>query len=503
MASRSYNNYGSFRPVPRSVNLDFPESRSGYNGARRREARPLPRFEDDVSRSRPRFEDDVSRSRPRFEDDVSRPRPRFEDDVSRPRPRFEDDGYGGTVKERARSPAYGLMEYDDNYRTHRPEVRERPAQTYREPRADVQRRRRPNGPNPARRRPAPRRQETPVRKGLLALAGINFAFKFNPLYRQIAIVVTGLVTIIAVAIILIANAVAYNALAVFVDGEHVGYIEYTAGWSSEIFHEDAIRELQGRRGVGVNVEQTVTLEPARASQSEITTRGIMLTQIANDHFSYKLSAVAIYAFDPHIRAFRREALMRSMADVDSTRYLLTQRFQTSNTIYYGFYPDWRLVSVEVDDVDVQFTSPQEAFARLDRRIREYVEYVIQTGDTLIGIARHWDMELAELIRVNNISAGTPIMPGQRILVVTQAPLLSVITIEETSRVETLPRPVEPVYVDTLAPAQTRVRQEGRDGEHTVITRTTRRGTMIINEEEFPGEVIIEAVPMIQEVGRAR
>ena len=473
MSGRSYNNYGSFRPMPKPVGLDIPESRNGYNGSRRREVRPLPRF--------------------------------------------EDDRYGGAVRERTRRPVYDKRRpvydqrgYDDGW-GYEPEKRERLSHTYREPRGDIyreprgdtQRRRRPPQPNnpPAKRRPAPRRQETPVRQGLLALAGINFAFKFNPLYRQIAIVVTSLVTIIAVSIILIANAFNDNALAVFVDGEHIGYIEITAGWSSEAFHDEAIMELQGRRGVGVNVEETVTLEPTRASSSDIVSRSAMLSQIANNHFSYKLSAVAIYAFDSRYRVYRREALMRSMADVYSTKYMLTQRFLTSNTVYYGFDPDWRLVPVEVDDENARFSTPQEAFARLDRRIRTYVEYVVQSGDTLIGIARAWDMELAELVRINSIVPGTNIMPGQRLNVVTQAPLLSVITIEETSRVEVLQRTVEPIYVDTLPPAVVRVRQEGSDGEHTVITRTTRRGIVVIYEEELPGEVITPAVPRIQEVGR--
>ena len=459
MSSRSYNNYGSFRPMPKPVSLDIPELRSGYNVSRRRESRPLPRF--------------------------------------------EDDRYGGPVNERTRLPIYEERIYDDGYGRYEPEMRGRPVQAYREPRSETQRRRRPAQQSnpPARRRPVPRRHETPLRQGLLALAGINFAFKLNPLYRQIAIVVTSLVTIIAVSIILIVNAFSDNALAVFVDGEHVGYIELTAVWSSEAFHDEAIIELQGRRGVGVNVEETVTLEPTRASPSDIVSRSTMLSQIALDHFTYRLSAVAIYVFNPQYGVFRREALMRSMADVYSAQYMLTQRFLTSNTVYHGFYPDWRLVSVEVDDENVVFNTPQEAFARLDRRIRDYVDYVVQSGDTLIGIARQWDMELAELIRVNTITAGTNIMPGQRLWVVTQAPLLSVITIEETSRVETLQRPIETIYVDTLPPAGVRVRQEGSDGEHTIITRTTRRGIVIINEEEFYGEVITPAVPRIQEVGR--
>ena len=475
MASRSYNTNGSFRPMPKPVSLDIPEPRSTYSGARRREARPLPKFDDDEYRSMPR-----ERNR----------------DVS-----FGERGYDN---------GYGLAPY-------RPEVRERPMQAYREPRADMPRRRRPppqgnnlparrppQGSNPPAKRRPPRRQETPIRQGLLALAGINFSFKIPPIYKHIAIMVTCLVTIIAVGAILIANAFADNALAVFVDGEHVGYIEYTAGWSSEAFHDDAIMLLQNSRGVGVNVEQTVTLEPVRASAGDIMPRTTMLSQISNHYFTYTYSAIAIYVYYWRYGIYRRELLMRSMADVESARYLLTQRFQTANTVQYGFYPDWRLVPVEIhEDENVRFNTPQDAQSVLDRRIRHYIEYTVVSGDTLHGIARAWDMTLTELTRINDISAAVGIHPGQRLWVVTQAPLLSVITIDEVSRVEVLDRYVERVYVTTLEPGRTRVRQEGSDGQHTVITRTTRRHAEVIYEEEIPGEVITPYVPMIVEIGQAR
>ena len=496
MASRSYNNYGSLRPMPKPVRIDIPDYRNGSSGTRRREARPLPRFEDNgyggMPRERSRSHGNGERGYINGERGYGNGERGYINGE-----RGYDNGERGYIN--------GERGYDNGLKAYEPEIRERQSYRAENPRAGMQRRRRPPPPGnpPARKRQAPRRQEAPARQGIMALAGINFSLKVNPLYRHIAIVVIGLTTIIAVGAILIANAVSDNALAVFVDNEHIGYIQLTAGWSSEAFHEEAIMELQTRRGVGVNVDQTVTLEPTRASPGDISSRDSMLSQIVHNYFTYKFSAVAIYAFNPHEGRYRREALMRSMSEVDSARYLLTQRFQTSNTVYYGFYPDWQLVPVEIDDENVNFQTPQEAFARLDRRIREYVEYTIQSGDTLIGIARAWEMELAELIRINNITAGSTIMPGQRIWVVQQAPLLSVITIEEVESVVTVPMPVNRVYVTTLQPAHTQVRQDGRDGERRVITRTTRRGTQIIDEEEIYGEYIIEAIPMIVEVGEAR
>ena len=463
MATRSYNYNGSYRPMPRPVSLDIPEPRYNYSDTRRREVKPFPRF--------------------------------------------DNDGY--MPRERNRNPGYGERSFDDGYRAYEPETRRRPIQAQRPqlPRVDMQRRRRPN-PNlrnkpPARRRPPPKRKEPIVRPGLLALAGLNFNFKIPPIYKHIAVVIIGLATIIAVGAILIAQSFADNALAVFVDGEHIGYIEITPGWSSEAFHDDAIMDLQIRRGVGVNVDQTVTLEPTRAAASDIVTRGAMLSQISHHHFTYTFSAVAVYVTDRLSNRERRELLMRSMADVEAARYLLTTRFQTPHTVHYGFYPDWRLVPVEIHDDNVRFHTPQEAQLILDRRIRQYEQYVVQSGDNLHLIARAHNMDLQELVRINNLTATHTIHPGQRLTVVAQAPLLRVVTIDEITRVETLDREIETIPVTTLLPGQNRVRQEGSDGEHTVITRITRWGADIVDEEIIPGEIITPAVPRIYEVGQNR
>ena len=465
MASRSYGNSGSFRSMPKPVSLEMPESRNGYSAGRRRESRPLPKF--------------------------------------------ENDGYGRAPREKPRYSGYGengyhaRNGYDEGPRVYLPEPRERPAYANRAealPGRPRRRRQSPANAPPARRRKPQKRQGFQSRPGLLALAGMNFDFNINPLYRQIAIVVIGLITIISVGIIMISNALAYNALAVYVDDDHVGYIPLAANWSSEAFHESAIIDLQTRRGVGVSVDQTVTLEPTRAAASEIIQPDAMLSQISTHHFTYRFSAVAIYVWHAHYLEYRREVLMRSMADVEEAKRQLTYRFQNANTVEYRFDPDWKLVPVEIVEDDATFSTPLEAFQILDRPVRTYIVYTVMTGDTLSVIANEFGVQLADILRINHLNVNSHIHAGQQIWVITHAPLLSVITVEETSRVDVLPREVQRIEVETLPRAQTRDIQEGRDGEHTVITRITRRGSVIIYEEEIPGEVIIESVPRIFEIG---
>ena len=210
--------------------------------------------------------------------------------------------------------------------------------------------------------------------------------------------------------------------------------------------------------------------------------------------------IAIYVLNPFSEQYEREALVRSMEDVLAAKHLLALEFLTGHTIEYSLYPDWLLYTVYIDD-DARIDTPQEVFFRLERRVRMYVVHEIQSGETLVDVAEKWDMDLAELYRINDLSSEAEIYPGKIILAVTQGPLINVITIEELFGIEPFPREVEIVYVDTLDQNQTRIVQEGRDGYIGVIIRTTRLGTEIIDEAITPLGIFFESEPMIVEVGR--
>ena len=65
----------------------------------------------------------------------------------------------------------------------------------------------------------------------------------------------------------------YNALGVYVDGSLAGHIPFAENLSSEAFHADAVRDFQARMMAEVEVDQVVTLAPARVPASEIVGKG--------------------------------------------------------------------------------------------------------------------------------------------------------------------------------------------------------------------------------------
>lgn len=445
MAGRSYAANGGFKSMPKPVSFDLPSSRKNT-----------------------------------------------ETKVKRPAS-YRGNGYGDRYSDFDDS----FRDGDDDLRIYIPETRNKPAHVHRvrpDRNQEVRRRRPPERRNHTRN--LHHRRERP---GLLASLGFGFSFGINPLYRQIAIVCIGLVTIVAVGIILVSQAFAENALRVMVDGQEVGFIPLTPVWSSEAFHTDAVTQLMAQRGTGVTVDQRVSLEPVRVPNSEIDTREVMLNQIVMHHFTYRFTAVAVYVVDEHGRR-NREGLLRSNLDVETARELFAERYVGPNTVEVFFRPEWELVPIEVDESQAHFLTPHDLFARLDRPVRTAYRYQVQSGDTVFRIAGRFGVQQQEILLENNLTIHCIIHPGQFLTINLRGPFINVYTIEETSRIEVLERSVDTIYVNDLPPGRTRLIQEGRDGEHRAVTRTTRRNNVIIEEEVISGEILVEQETRIVEVG---
>ena len=481
MDGRNSEFQGGYRPLPKPVNLDAPKF---GNGSRRPPASPRPP-------QKPKSESgsDGYGGRTRVSE-------KYAENADRDRGGYGDRGNGPRPEPNGR--------YGDRGNGPRPEPHDR--RDIRDGRGGGDRRPRPPRAReaaPARRRPPPRRAEAVVRRrGISDFIGVDFStITIPPIWKNIAVVAIGLVTIVAVGIILIANAMADNALAVYVDDEHVGYVEIFANWDSGIFHEQTVQELQRIRGVGVIVEQTVRLEPTRAAQAEILTQSAMISQITRHNFTYKFQAFAIYVWDSEVERFSRQALMRSMADVEATREELARRFRNNNTVDFWFEPDWQVRQIELDNDDIPFSTPQEAFSNMDRRIRAFVQHRVQSGENLTRIVNSYQADMTETLRNNPNVDPNNIMVGEVILLLTTEPLLTVITVDEVSEPAVLERDVVEELVSSLPTGRTRIRQEGRDGQVVRVTRIYRRNGNVFEEVVEDREVLVQSEPRIVEVGQ--
>ena len=445
--------------------------------------------------------------------ELPEPKTRRGDTAPRPfLPSYEGDGYGGGAARYSASDFYeDDIRDDQSMLVYMPGTNEPRSNGSRRPDTDKPRSngsRKPRHPEAAhvrRRRgglsrnaPKAKRPER-RRPGGIGAVILGLSLSMNPLYRQIAVVCIGLLTILMVGGILVSNAFADNAFEVLLDGEPVGYMELVNNLTSETFHSALIVDLQAARGVGVSVDQVVTIRPTRVPTRDIDSRESISSRIINHHFEYKFAAVAVYVTNElGVRTF--EGYLRSRADVEEAKSFFTERYITNQTVEVKLDPEWEIVQVDLPADDTDFLTPVELSNKLHRMVQINVIYIVQPGDSLHTIARYHEVELGELFQLNDLNMGSTIHPGQGINIRLRRNFVSVITVEEEQRVEVMERELVEIYVKDLPPGHTRRVQDGSDGQHRVIIRRTLVNGVETDVKRITKDVIVPAVDMIIEIG---
>ncbi|MCL2577491.1 MAG: G5 domain-containing protein [Defluviitaleaceae bacterium] len=348
--------------------------------------------------------------------------------------------------------------------------------------------------------PAPEREDR-VRKQpnrfLLILGKILF-YRINPLYVSIA--GWGIAGFAAVGIIIWFGMSLFvdNSFAVYLDDELIGHIPITDDLTSESFHEYAVLSLEASRGgVRVNVEQTVTIEPARVSSSQVGRRSDVLGLLTRK-FDYTIAATAIYVNGNF------EALMRTQACLDHLKQELFTRWQSDpneEMINAEFIGEWEEIVRYVDpDPEVtEFTDARQAFNRLDRPTMQMYPYTVVRGDNLGSIAVRYGTDINRIMRDNDLK-GTNIFPGEVLQIYTSRPLLSVRTYNEIRTEESIPMPIDPIENPDLPNHITRVVQYGAPGLKVTRELVIRENGVERSRETLESETITEPVIHIIEQG---
>ena len=124
-------------------------------------------------------------------------------------------------------------------------------------------------------------------------------------------------------------------------------------------------------------------------------------------------------------------------------------------------------------------------------------YTVQPNDVLGRIAARNNMALKDLIAANpGVTAKSTLKIGQKLNIETNAPLLSVKTVETIVKEETAPAPVQK-QINTRAAAE-RVLQAGKDGKQRVTERVTKINGVIQDKTVVNTVVLEAAVPQIIE-----
>jgi hypothetical protein len=339
------------------------------------------------------------------------------------------------------------------------------------------------------------RQKIKTRRGPSFLQRIT-RIRINPLVASFLGWGIAGVAVIAIAAVLISNLLVYNAFAVYLDGELIGHMPRNAAneeLTSEEFHNHAVLSLQAARaGARVNVEQQVTIEPARAPIGERSLQSEMLSLLTR-RFNYTIAATAIYVNG------NREALMRTAIDLEHVESLLQQRWRNDYTVMAEFVEGWETRTEYVCPEEATFDSPEEAYWRLDRPTEQIYRHVVQDGENLSVLAVRFGTTVPTIMGDNNLTS-VNVWVGDVLYIYTYLPLLSVRTFDDIRTMEPIEMPLEEIEMPEMPQGFTNVLQQGQPGQQASIVRIVRENGVERYRQTIEPEVIIEPITHIVQVG---
>jgi LysM repeat protein len=202
---------------------------------------------------------------------------------------------------------------------------------------------------------------------------------------------------------------------------------------------------------------------------------------------------AIYADDKPLVVLPTEADARQCLEKVRTRYvprgarLISAQFKEKVRV--------KAVLTTAERAKEALKTPQEAIEVLTRPAQEATSYIVQAGDTFVGIARRFGVTLTDLQYYNPGVDVYRLRVGDRITVAGGNPPLTVITRVEETRIIEATRPwTVRLKTSALPRGTTKVVQEGRPAQQRVRVHLT-----YINDKEQVRrisyeEIVQEAVP---------
>jgi len=312
--------------------------------------------------------------------------------------------------------------------------------------------------------------------------------------------VLGGVVATAIAVVIIyfiaTNITTYNALAVYIGDELIGYVAFSEELEASFLQSQAVSRMEARENAQIQTFDVVTVQPAGRAGGEVLAQYEMMERLAAV-MSFNIMGTAIEVGDTRV------AILRSRAEAENALQQLQAPHLLNERIYYdyiGFLEDVRMVDLIIDDNDI--STIEFVLHELRRYATVMEEYMVQEGDNLSAIAERHNTTLNQIYEDNTqITPATVLRVGDVITLRSSRPYLSVRTVETVSRTEPVPMTFDEVENPAEPRGFLRIIQEGEDGEREVDLRITRvNGIQTEPEVEVGSRVISEMVPQITEIG---
>ncbi|MEH7490995.1 M23 family metallopeptidase [Neobacillus niacini] len=156
------------------------------------------------------------------------------------------------------------------------------------------------------------------------------------------------------------------------------------------------------------------------------------------------------------------------------------------------------VSFDIESIAPdKIMSAEEAVTFLKKGTLEEKKYVAQSGDVLGTIANNHGLALADFLALNpGLTEDSVVNIGQEVNVTALKPYLEIIVEKEENRKEAIAFENQVVEDGNMPKGETKVQQEGKDGERTVNYRISTQNGVTVSNVVTSEAVLAEPVPHI-------
>lgn len=282
-----------------------------------------------------------------------------------------------------------------------------------------------------------------------------------------------------------------NSQEVFVGEKSIGIIKDKKITADELT-KTSIAKLQEDLGTDIKVNEEIHLKPVRASKNEIVSTEYVLSKIAKQ-YTFQVEASAILVDGKEIAIVKNEDEAKAVLQSIVSKY-------TPEGVVSVAQPTF-LQNVEIKNkfvAESDIIENDTAKSLLSVNTDQGQKYTIKSGDTLYQIAINSNMSMQDLLKINpGLTENTMLKIGQEINLVVPVPLLSVVTYEQATYTEAIPKKIETVNNNNEYKTYRKVISAGKDGSKEVTAKVTK-----VNGVEKSKEVISEKVltePTVEKV----
>ena len=165
-----------------------------------------------------------------------------------------------------------------------------------------------------------------------------------------------------------------------------------------------------------------------------------------------------------------------------------------------FREDVRVVQRQVEASKI-IRDPKQALEKLLSGGQKY--YTVQKGDYPAKIAKKFGLTLAQLYQMNPGIRNKDLRAGQKLVVATTKPRVTVVTVRELTVHKPIPPPEERVETLSLPPGQTKVASPGEPGEKILTLRATFENERRVKAQILKSKVVKPPKPRKILVGAKR